>query len=131
MAWCLSTDADNPTDVKEFISDQPQNGTAKQDLAGDPITYTPNANFVGTDFIEIQSFDDFGFGSDKGVVAVTVTAPPNPPTGRRSAALKKCKKTYKKALKRKRAHHALTKPAKRNLKKKFNKCTKRAKRLPA
>ena len=63
------------SDVREFISGQPQNGTAKQDIAGDPITYTPNADFVGTDFIEIQSFDDFGFGSDKGVIAVTVAAP--------------------------------------------------------
>jgi Big-like domain-containing protein/WD40 repeat protein len=89
------------SDVKEFISDQPQNGTTTQDLAGDPITYTPNANFVGTDFIEIQSFDDFGFGSDKGVIAVTVTAPQsNPattaaPTGLRAAALAKCKKKKK------------------------------------
>jgi hypothetical protein len=95
------------SDVKEFISEQPQNGTATQDLAGDPITYTPNANFVGTDFIGIQSFDDFGFGSDKGVVAVTVTAPKSN-TGNKpkkckkkkkrhsaSAAKKKCKKKKK------------------------------------
>jgi hypothetical protein len=90
--------------VKEFISDQPQNGTATQDLAGDPITYTPNANFVGTDFIGIQSFDDFGFGSDQGVVAVTVSAPQSSPPKkpkckkkkRRSAsASKKCKKKKK------------------------------------
>jgi Tol biopolymer transport system component len=79
------------SDVKEFVSDQPQHGQTTQDLAGDPITYTPNANFVGTDFIEIQSFDDFGFGSDKGVIAVTVSAPPsNPPS-----AAKKCKKKKK------------------------------------
>jgi hypothetical protein len=92
------------TGVKEFISDQPQNGTAAQNLAGDPITYTPNANFVGTDFIEIQSFDDFGFGSDRGVIAVTVTAPPsNKPRAKckkkkrhsASAAKKKCKKKKK------------------------------------
>ena len=94
------------SDVKEFITDQPQNGTADQNLAGDPITYTPNANFVGTDFIEIGSFDDFGFGSDKGVVAVTVTAPKSN-TGNKpkkckkkkrhsaSAAKKKCKKRKK------------------------------------
>jgi hypothetical protein len=95
------------SDVKEFIADQPQNGTADQDLAGDPISYTPNANFVGTDFIGIQSFDDFGFGSDKGVVAVTVTAPKSN-TGNKpkkckkkkkrhsaSAAKKKCKKKKK------------------------------------
>jgi hypothetical protein len=101
------------SDVKEFISDQPQHGVATQDLAGDPITYTPNANFVGTDFIEIQSFDDFGFGSDKGVIAITVAAPqsnpatinpvtnPTNPTNKRkckkkkrrpASAAKKCKK---------------------------------------
>jgi len=95
------------TDVKEFIADQPQNGTADQNLAGDPITYTPNANFVGTDFIGIQSFDDFGFGSDKGVVAVTVTAP----KGNSGNAAKKCKKKKKKrhsasaAKKCKKKHH--------------------------
>jgi hypothetical protein len=80
------------TDVKEFIADQPQNGTADQDQAGDPITYTPKANFVGTDFIGIQSFDDFGFGSDKGVIAVTVTAPKS----NSASAAKKCKKKKKK-----------------------------------
>jgi hypothetical protein len=93
------------TDVKEFVADQPQHGVTTQDLAGDPITYTPNANFVGTDFIGIQSFDDFGFGSVKGVVAVTVTAPHgNMATKRKkckkkkhhaSAAKKKCKKKKK------------------------------------
>ncbi len=132
------------SDVKEFIAGQPQNGSAKQELAGEPITYTPNANFVGTDFIEIQSFDDFGFGSDKGVIAVTVTAPQskpatnnpatnNPttnPTGQRSAALKKCKAKYKKALENKRAHNAFTEPVKQQLKKKLKKCTKRANLLP-
>ncbi len=80
------------TDVKEFVSGQPQHGTTTQDLAGDPITYTPNANFVGTDFIEIQSFDDFGFGSDKGVIAVTVRAPQGNP----ASSAKKCKKHKKK-----------------------------------
>jgi hypothetical protein len=94
------------TDVKEFISDQSQHGIATQDVAGDPITYTPNASFVGTDFIGIQSFDGFGFGSEKGVIAVTVTAPQstaNKPGSkckkkkRRSAsAAKKCKKKKKK-----------------------------------
>ena len=78
------------SDVKEFISGQPQHGTADQEFAGDPITYTPNANFVGTDFIEIQSFDDFGFGSDKGVATVTVKAPQG-----NSATKKKCKKKKK------------------------------------
>jgi len=75
------------TDVKEFISAPPQHGTATQEFAGDPITYTPNANFVGTDSIEIQSFDDLGFGSDKGVLRITVTAPQS-----NAAHKRKCKK---------------------------------------
>jgi hypothetical protein len=91
------------SDVKEFISGQPQNGTATQNLAGDPITYTPNANFVGTDFIEIKSFDEFGFGSDTGVVAVTVTAPQNTrPTVKCKKGFKLVKKHGKKKCKRKR-----------------------------
>jgi WD40 repeat protein len=100
------------TDVKEFISEQPQNGTADQDLAGDPITYTPNANFVGTDFIGIQSFDDFGFGSDKGVIAVTVTAPQsNPVTNTPATPSSKCKKKKKK-------HHSASSAKKCKKKKK-------------
>jgi Tol biopolymer transport system component len=86
------------SDVKEFIADEPQNGTATQEFAGDPITYTPNANFVGTDIIGIQSFDDLGFGSDKGVVAITVTAPQGPATNNPAnpSSKKKCKKKKKK-----------------------------------
>jgi hypothetical protein len=80
------------SDVKVFVSEQPQNGTTTQDLAGDPITYKSNANFVGTDFVGIQSFDDFGFGADKGVVAVTVTAPKS----NAGTKPKKCKKKKKK-----------------------------------
>jgi Tol biopolymer transport system component len=64
------------TNVREFITEDPQNGTADQDLAGDPVTYTPNAGFVGVDTFEIGSFDEFGFGSDRGTVVVTVTEPP-------------------------------------------------------
>jgi Tol biopolymer transport system component len=79
------------SDVKEFVTDQPQHGKAEQDLAGDPITYTPDAGFVGTDFVEIQSFDDFGFGSDKGVITVTVTAPQS----NTATPKKKCKKKKK------------------------------------
>lgn len=108
VAQCNDTGpAYERTDVKEFITDQPQHGTTTQEFAGDPITYTPNANFVGTDFFRIQSFDDFGFGSDKGVVTVTVTAPPSNTAKKRkckkrkkhrsaSAAKKKCKKKKRK-----------------------------------
>jgi hypothetical protein len=77
---CTDTGPDyERSEVREFITEQPQNGTADQDLAGDPITYTPNANFVGVDTFEIGSFDEFGFGSDHGTVVVTVNAPPTPP----------------------------------------------------
>ncbi len=64
------------SDVREFITEEPQNGTADQEFAGDPVIYTPNANFVGVDTFEIGSFDEFGFGSDRGTVVVTVAAPP-------------------------------------------------------
>ena len=67
------------SNVREFITEQPQNGTTDQDLAGDPVIYTPNANFVGVDTFEIGSFDEFGFGSDRGTVVVTVNAPPADP----------------------------------------------------
>ncbi len=63
------------SNVREFITEEPQNGTADQELAGDPVTYTPNAGFVGVDTFEIGSFDEFGFGGDQGTVVVTVNAP--------------------------------------------------------
>ena len=71
------------SNVREFVTAQPQNGTTEQDLAGDPVIYTPNANFVGVDTFEIGSFDEFGFGSDRGTVVVTVNAPtpPDDPPG--------------------------------------------------
>ena len=73
---CLDTGPDyEQSEVKEYITDQPENGTTVQDLAGDPILYEPDANFTGVDLIEIGSFDEFGFGSDNGTIAVTVKAP--------------------------------------------------------
>lgn len=53
-----------------------------------------------------------------------------PPSGQRTAALAKCKANYKRALKKKRADHALTVPVKQHLKKKLRKCKRRANRLP-
>ena len=69
------------TTVREFIESPPTNGTTTQDLAGDPITYTPNAGFIGTDSFQIKSFDDLGFGSDTGTVTVNVQAAPGAGTG--------------------------------------------------
>src|SRR3954454_14363575 len=63
------------SDVREFKSTDPSHGTVKQDFAGDPFVYTPNAGFIGTDSFIVGSFDDFGFGTDKGTVTVTVNAP--------------------------------------------------------
>jgi hypothetical protein len=52
------------------------------------------------------------------------------PTGKRAAALKKCKKKHKRALHKKRKHHKLNKKAKRKLGKRFKKCKRGAQRLP-
>lgn len=58
--------------VREFVTQQPQHGTTQQALAGDPVVYTPNPGFVGTDTFVIKSFDELGFGSDTGTVTVAV-----------------------------------------------------------
>lgn len=63
------------SNVREFVAEEPQNGTTEQEQAGDPVTYTPNPGFTGTDEFEIRSFDEFGFGTDRGVVTVRVLDP--------------------------------------------------------
>jgi Tol biopolymer transport system component len=60
------------TDVREFVTTQPTNGTTTQEQAGDPITYTPNTGFTGTDSFAVRSFDELGFGTDTGTVTITV-----------------------------------------------------------
>jgi Ca2+-binding RTX toxin-like protein len=60
------------SEVREFVSTPPTNGTTTQNLAGDPITYTPNNGFTGTDSFQIKSFDELGFGTDTGTVTITV-----------------------------------------------------------
>jgi Tol biopolymer transport system component len=78
---CVDTGpAYEQSEVKEFFGEEPQNGTTEQDLAGDPVTYTPNANFTGNDSFEIRSFDEFGFGTDRGVVTVRVLEATPPQT---------------------------------------------------
>src|SRR5437763_6020891 len=62
------------SDVREFNRTAPSHGTVKQELAGDPFVYTPNAGFVGTDSFKVDSFDDFGFGAGTGTVTITVRA---------------------------------------------------------
>ena len=63
------------TDVREFGDTSPANGTLTQEFAGDPFTYTPNQGFVGTDSFEVSSFDELGFGIDRGTVTIKVAAP--------------------------------------------------------
>jgi hypothetical protein len=67
-------------------------------------------------------------GADMGAVELQVTTAG--PTGQRAAALNKCKRKHKNALKNKRKHDALTKPVKKNLNKKFKKCKRKANQLP-
>jgi Ca2+-binding RTX toxin-like protein len=65
------------TNVNEFPSSDPANGTLGPFQIGNPSTveYTPNAGFRGTDSFEFRSFDGFGFGTDTGRVTITVVAP--------------------------------------------------------
>jgi Tol biopolymer transport system component len=69
------------SEVREFVTGEPTNGTATQNLAGDPVTYTPNSGFTGTDSFQIRSFDELGFGTDTGTVTITVQAAPGRPGG--------------------------------------------------
>jgi ELWxxDGT repeat protein len=64
-----------------------------------------------------------------GTPSALPVAPPAP-TGQRAAALKKCKQRYRRALRKKRAHDALTKPVKKHLRKRLGKCRRRARALP-
>lgn len=76
-AECVDTGPEyERTEVREFADSQPTNGTLEQQLAGDPFTYTPNAGFSGTDQFQVQSFDEFGFGTDEGTVTITVKPKP-------------------------------------------------------
>ena len=60
------------SDVREYHTTNPSHGTLKQEFAGDPFVYTPNHGFVGTDSFQVGSFDDFGFGTDTGIVTIKV-----------------------------------------------------------
>jgi Tol biopolymer transport system component len=60
------------SEVREFSTTNPTNGTLTQNLAGDPFTYTPNQGFTGTDSFQVGSFDALGFGTDRGTVTIDV-----------------------------------------------------------
>ncbi|TMM09166.1 MAG: hypothetical protein E6G00_11135 [Actinobacteria bacterium] len=64
------------SNVRDYHATNPSHGTLKQEFAGDPFVYTPNAGFVGTDSFQVGSFDDFGFGTDTGTVTITVRPTP-------------------------------------------------------
>jgi hypothetical protein len=92
QAVCTDTGpAYEQTEVLEFNDTNPMHGTLTQEFAGDPFTYTPNSGFIGTDSFKVQSFDALGFGSDTGVITLTVKAPQG-----NSVKAKKCKKKKKK-----------------------------------
>jgi hypothetical protein len=63
------------TEVREFSGSEPTNGTLEQELAGDPFTYTPNRGFTGSDSFEVRSFDELGFGTDRGTITINVREP--------------------------------------------------------
>lgn len=70
------------SEVREYADTLPAQGTVEQELAGDPFTYTPNPGFTGTDTFDVNSFDQLGFGTDRGTVTITVNAPdPGPGPG--------------------------------------------------
>jgi Ca2+-binding RTX toxin-like protein len=77
------------SEVREFVTSGPTNGTATQEQAGDPITYTPNNGFTGTDSFQIRSFDELGFGTDTGTVTITVQ-PAQGPGGNGGGARPTC-----------------------------------------
>lgn len=68
------------TFVREFIGEEPKNGTVSEVTQGDQepstVVYTPKAGFSGTDTFGLTYFDEIaGFGEPK-TVTVKVAAPP-------------------------------------------------------
>ena len=73
------------TNVREFNTTEPTNGTLRQESAGDPFTYTPNGGFTGTDSFQVRSFDALGFGTDLGTITINVREPGGGGPGARCA----------------------------------------------
>jgi Tol biopolymer transport system component len=74
------------TDPNGFVANggDPLHGKTSDDVPlGNPSTvkYTPDPGFIGADRIVFTSFDDFGFGTDKGTVNINVSAAPTTPGG--------------------------------------------------
>lgn len=67
------TDADNDTLIINSISSQPSNGTAEITDSNTTITYSPDANFFGTDNLSYTIQDAYG-GVATGTVTIIVTS---------------------------------------------------------
>ncbi len=63
------------SEVREFRGTAPSHGEVTQELAGEPFTYTPAPGFTGVDAFQVRSFDALGFGSDTGIVTISVRPP--------------------------------------------------------
>lgn len=63
------------SEVREFRGTAPSHGEVAQELAGEPFTYTPAPGFTGVDAFQVRSFDALGFGSDTGIVTISVRPP--------------------------------------------------------
>ena len=66
------TDADNDTLLITSISSEPINGTAEISDSNTTITYTPHANFFGTDSITYTIEDEYG-GPASGTITIMVS----------------------------------------------------------
>ncbi len=60
----------------------PANGTLGEVQQGNPatVTYTPNANFTGTDSFQARVRDGVAFGTQRGTVTIKVVTPVPSPT---------------------------------------------------
>ncbi len=72
------------SDPNGFVANDgdPLHGTTSDSAPLDnpsTVRYTPDTGFTGTDRIIYTSFDDFGFGTDKGTVTINITSPTTPP----------------------------------------------------
>ncbi|MEM8973609.1 MAG: Ig-like domain-containing protein [Pseudomonadota bacterium] len=78
------TDSDGDTVVAAAIASDPSNGVAVVN-ADNTVTYTPNANYNGSDTFEVQVTDGNG-GFDTSTVVVTVNAVNDAPVANNDAA---------------------------------------------
>jgi len=117
---------ESPVSAGQFIAYLEQPGCSSPFTPGTSLT-------VGNYFLDVVATAATGETSlGSGERAFTIQPPPAltppevTPTPVSPSPLKKCKKQYKRALRKERKHHALTKKAKRKLTKKFKKCKKKA-----